>query len=193
MNIVIIYSSPRKKSVTSLILSEIENNISSKHSIDSFNVNKLNIKPCIGCLRCRPDKDCAMQGDDAHMLANKIRLSDLIIIGAPTYWGNIPGTLKIFFDRCVATFEYAEARAVLKPPAPLLKGKKAIIVTSSGSPFPYNQLSSQSRGTIRALKTIFNAGGIRIKKVINVPDSYNFENKGKIKYLNKAKKIGLSI
>ncbi len=127
------------------------------------------------------------------MLANKIRHSDLIIIGSPTYWGNIPGTLKIFFDRCVTTFEYAEAKAVLETPAPLLKGKRAIIVTSSGSPFPYNQLPSQSRGTIRALRTILNAGGIKIKKVINVPNSYNFKNNRKEKFLNKAKKIGLSI
>jgi multimeric flavodoxin WrbA len=193
MKIATIYSSPRKKSITSLILSEIEKNIGSNHIVDSFNINKLKIKLCIGCLKCRPDKECQLSYDDAHLLSNKLKVSDLIIIAVPTYWGNMPGTLKIFFDRCVTTFEYAETKAVLKSPAKLLKGKEAIIITSSGSPYPYNQLPSQSRGTIRALKTIFNAGGVRVREIINVSNSYKFENKKKIRYLNKAKKIGLSI
>jgi len=192
MNIVAIYSSPRNKSITTLILTEIINNISSNHKIESFDINKLKIKPCISCLKCRPDKECVLPYDDAHLLSNKIKNSDLIIIGAPTYWGNIPGTLKIFFDRCVTTFESAEAKAALKPPKPLLKGKKCIIITSSGSPFPYNLLLSQSRGTVKALKTILNAGGIKIIKMINVSNSYNFEENGP-KYLNEAKIIGLSM
>ena len=95
MNIVAIYSSPRKKSITSLILTEIINNISSSHMIECFDINKLKIKPCISCFKCRPDKECVLPYDDAHLLSNKIKNSDLIIIGAPTYWGNIPGTLKI--------------------------------------------------------------------------------------------------
>ena len=193
MNIVAIYSSPRqKKSITSLILSEILNNISANHIVESFNINKLDIKPCISCLKCRPDKECVLPHDDAHMLANKIKLSDLIIIASPTFWGNIPGTLKVFFDRCVTTFESAEAKAVLKPPKALLKGKKAIIITSSASPFPYNQLISQSRGTIKALKTILKAGGIKISNIINVSNSYKFDTNNN-KYLKKAKRIGLSI
>jgi multimeric flavodoxin WrbA len=192
MNIVAIYSSPRKRSITSCILTEIINNIPSYHKVESFDINKLKIKPCTGCLQCRPDKECVLPYDDAHLLADRIRTSDLIIIGAPTYWGNIPGTLKIFFDRCVTTFEYAEAKAVLKPPKPLLKGKKCIIITSSGSPFPYNQLLSQSRGAIKALKSILKAGGIKIIKIINVANAYAFE-KNSQKYLLLAKKIGLSI
>lgn len=193
MNIVTIYSSPRKKSISSLLLSELENNISPEHTIDSFHINKLKIKPCTSCLKCRPNKECTLPNDDAHLVARKIRQSDIIIIGTPTYWGNMPGTLKILFDRCVTVFESAEAKAVLKPPAPQLKGKKAIIITSSGSPFPYNQLSSQSGGTIRALKTILHAGGVKIKKIVNVPNSYKFENNKKVKYLNRARKIGLSL
>ena len=192
MNILAIYSSPRKKSITSLIVTEIVSNISSRHIIESFDINKLKIRPCISCLKCRPDKECVLPYDDAHLLANKIKNSDLIIIGIPTYWGNIPGTLKIFFDRCVTTFEAAEAKAVLKPPRPLLKGKRSIIITSSASPFPYNQLLSQSRGAIKALKTILNAGGIKVIKTMNVANSYKFE-KNNQKRLNKAKKIGLSI
>ena len=150
------------------------------------------MKPCVGCLKCRPDKICILPHDDAHALAKKVKESDILVIGSPVYWGNIPGLFKIFFDRNVTLFESVEAKSARKRPEKQLKGKKAILIISSGSPYPYNLLVSQSRGTIRALKTILKSGGIKIGKVLNIPDSYNFDKK-KQKYLKKARNIGNSI
>jgi multimeric flavodoxin WrbA len=192
MNILMLKASPREKGVTSVLIDEIEKSIASKHFVETILVYKSNMKPCVGCLKCRPDKKCVLPNDDAHTLAEKVKDSDLLIIGCPVYWGNIPGPLKIFFDRNVTLFEYVEAKATKRTPRPRLKGKKAILVVSSGAPFPYNLLASQSRGTIRALRTILKAGGIAIDKVLNIPDSYNFD-KNKEKYLKKARNIGISI
>lgn len=192
MKVLILNASPRKKGVTTTILTEIEDNIASKHTVESVMIYRSNMKPCLGCLKCRPDKKCVLPKDDAHTLGEKIRESDLLIIGSPVYWGNIPGPLKIFFDRNVPLFEYVEAKPMNRIPIPQLKGKKAILTISSASPYPYNLLISQSRGTIRALKTILKSGGIRIDNVLNIPDSHNFANK-KHKYLQKARDIGISI
>ncbi|MHC4444731.1 MAG: flavodoxin family protein [Planctomycetota bacterium] len=192
MKVLILNASPRKKGVTSILLAEIGNNISSTHSVETVAIDRMNMKPCRGCLKCRPDKECVLPKDDAHDLAQKVKESDLLIIGSPVYWGNIPGSLKIFFDRNVPLFEYVEAKPMNRIPTPRLADKRAILVISSASPFPYNLLISQSRGTIRALKTILKSGGIRIERILNVPDSYNFSTKGE-KYLQKARRIGSSI
>jgi NAD(P)H-dependent FMN reductase len=192
MKVLIVNASPRRNGVTSALLAEIETNISSTHSVETVQVVRLNMKPCLGCLKCRPDKECVLPHDDAHGLAHKVRESDLLIIGTPVYWGNIPGPLKIFFDRNVPLFEYVEAKPMNRIPPPRLKGKRAILVISSASPFPYHLLASQSRGAVRALKTILNSGGIRIEKTLNVPDSYNFSTKGQ-KYIQKARRIGISV
>lgn len=192
MKVLILNVSPRKNGVTSALLKEIECNIASEHSVETVIIYKLNMKPCFGCLKCRPDKKCVLPEDDAHALAEKIKESDLLIVGSPVYWGNIPGPLKIFFDRNVTLFEYVEAKPMNKRPTPQLKGKKAILIISSASFYPYNLLISQSRGTIRALKTVLKSGGIRIDSVLNIPDFYNFAKK-KQKYLQKARNIGISI
>jgi len=192
MRVLILNASPRRKGVTSALLTEIESSIASKHSVEAARICELKMKPCMGCLQCRPNKRCVLPEDDAHTLARKVRQSDLLIIGSPVYWGNIPGPLKIFFDRNVPLFEHAEAKPMNRIPKPQLKGKKAILTVSSAAPYPYNLLISQSRGTIRALKTILKAGGIKIETVLNVPDSYNFDSK-KHKYLQKARNIGHSI
>jgi len=143
-------------------------------------------------MKCRPDKHCILPRDDAHVLAEKVRWSEFIIIGCPVYWGNVPGTLKLFFDRNVPLFEYCEAKAIRYFPKPQLRGKRAALVVSSICPFPFNLMRTQSRGTIGSLRTILNAGGVRIESVLNVSDSYNFEKK-KERYFKKARRIAALI
>ena len=191
MNVLIIHASPRRKGVTSTLLSEVEASIDSAHKIEIVRIYDLEMKPCIGCMKCRPDQTCILPRDDAHGLAEKVRWSDFIIIGCPVYWGNMPGTLKLFFDRNVPLFEYAEAKAIRYVPKPQLRGKRAALVVSCVASFPYNLLRSQSRGTIGSLGTILKAAGVKIEAVLNVPDSYNFEKK-KERYLKKARRIAAS-
>ncbi len=192
MNVLIINASPRKKGITSALLDEVKRVINPTYRVDTVRIQDLETRPCIGCLKCRPDKPCVLPKDDAHSLAEKIKEADLLIIGSPVYWGNMPGTLKLFFDRNVPLFEYCEAKAIKYIPRPQLKGKKAILIVSVASPFPYNLLPSQSRGAIRSLKTVLKAGGIKIVSIINVTNTFNFE-KNKQYYLNKIKRIISSV
>jgi len=192
MNVLIINASPRRKGITATVLSVLESAIDSGHEVETVRIHDLNIKPCMGCMKCRPDRLCILPRDDAHVLAEKVRWSDFIIIGCPVYWGNMPGTLKLFFDRNVPLFEYAEDKAIRYVPKPQLRGKRAALVVSCIAPFPYNLLRSQSGGTIGSLRTILRAGGVRIESVLNIPDSCNFEKK-KERYLKKARRIAASI
>ncbi len=130
----------------------------------------------MGCEHCRPNKRCILPADDAHHIAQLIEESDVLILGSPTYWGNITGPMKTLFDRCVPTFEYIDGHGV---PKKMQKGKTSLIVTASHAPAIYNQLPNQSRRTIRAMKTVPKAGGYRIKGVINVADSGRFVQKKK--------------
>jgi len=178
MRILILNGSPRRKGVTSTLLAELAAAIDGKHEVDIVRIHDLHMKPCIGCLKCRPDRACILPRDDAHSLAEAVRKADLLVIASPVYWGNMPGPLKVFFDRNVTLFEYCEAdRPARSFPKPRLKGKAAIIIVCVGSPFPFSLLPSQCGGTIRSLKTILKAGGIKIISVLRVSDSFNFDKK----------------
>lgn len=185
MNVLLINASPRRNGATSALLAEAERTLGSKHSVEAVRVQDLPMKPCIGCLKCRPDKPCILPPDGAQLLAEKIKRAELLIFGVPVYWGNMPGPLKIFFDRNVPLFEYCEAKSVSYIPKPQLKGKKAMLIVAAGAPFPFSLLPSQITGTVRALKTILNAGGVRTVSVLRVSDSFSFE-KNKESYLRKA-------
>jgi len=192
MNVLVIHASPRRKGITSALLAEVAAGIAPTHKIETVHIQELDIKPCLGCMKCRPDQPCILPRDDAQVLAEKFSWADFIIIGCPVYWGNMPGPLKLFFDRNVPLFEYAEARAIRYIPKPQLRGKRAALVVSCLAPFPYNLLRTQSRGTIGALKTILKAGGVSVVGVINVADSYNFAKK-KDRYFKQARRLAASI
>ncbi len=187
--ILILNASPRKNGVTSSLLKIIaEEARSAGAEVEWVDVNNLSIRPCIGCLKCRPDKECILPRDDAHRIAELIERCSGLVVGAPTYWGNMPGPLKLLFDRIVPALEHYELYT-MRFPQPRHKGKKAAIVTASLAPFPFNQLPSQSRGTLLAVRTVLNAAGFDIRGQINVPLTPDPAQIGK-RWLAKAKKLG---
>src|SRR5512135_924534 len=167
--ILFLNGSPRKNGVTTSLLKIIADEARSAGvEVEWVDVNDLSIRPCIGCLKCRPDKECILPRDDAHRMGGLIANCSGLVVGTPTYWGNMTGPLKLLFDRIVPTLEYYELYT-MRFPKPRHKGKKAAIVTASLAPFPFNQLPSQSRGALRAVKTVLHAAGFDIRKQINVP------------------------
>ncbi len=190
--ILILNGSPRKHGVTATILRIIADEARSAGAeVEWVDVNDLSIRPCIGCLKCRPDKECILPRDDAHRMAELIGKCSGLAVGAPTYWGNMPGPLKMLFDRIVPALEHYELYT-MRFPQPRHKGKKAAIVTASLAPFPFNQLPSQSRGTIRAVKTVLNAAGFDVKSQINVPLTPDPAHIGN-RWLVKARILGREI
>ncbi len=190
--ILFLNGSPRKKGVTTSLLNIIADEARSAGAeVEWVDVNDLSIRPCIGCLKCRPDKKCILPRDDAQRVGELIERCSGLVVGTPTYWGNMTGPLKLLFDRNVPILEYYvlyEKRF----PRPKHRGKKAAIVTSSLTPFPFNQLPSQSRGALRAVKTVLNAAGFDIRKQINVPLTPNPAHIGN-RWLSKARKLGRSM
>ena len=190
--ILILNGSPRKTGVTSTILRIIADEARSAGAeVEWVDVNNLSIRPCIGCLKCRPDKKCIFPKDDAHRIGELIESCSGLVVGTPTYWGNMTGPLKLLFDRNVPTLEHY-VLYTWRFPKPKHKGKRAAIVTASLAPFPFNQLPSQGRGTLRAVKTVLNAAGFDIREQINVPMTPDPAHIGE-HWLAKARKLGREI
>ena len=188
MKVLILNASPRKNGTTTKILSAIKKGLLKKHQVEWVDIARLDMKPCVGCLKCRPDKICAMQHDDAHIVGKSIMEADALVVGTPTYWGNMSGQLKVLFDRCVPIFEYTNGLKIKH----VQKGKTAMIIVTSAAPFPVNLLGSQGRGAVKSVKTVLKAGGYKITNVLNISGTNHFEKHSK-KLLKKAIKLGENI
>ncbi|MDY4927229.1 MAG: flavodoxin family protein, partial [Prevotella sp.] len=109
-------------------------------------------------MKCRSTKKCVMPDDDAQRVLQKIEACDAIVIGAPCYWGNIPGTLKLLFDRIVYGMMDESEKGW---PLPLHKGKRCVLVSTSTTPWPFNRIMHQSSGAIRAMKEVCRYSGLK--------------------------------
>jgi NAD(P)H-dependent FMN reductase len=187
--ILFLNGSPRKNGVTTSLLHIIADEARSAGAeVEWVDVYKLSIKPCIGCLKCRPDKECILPRDDGYRIGELFESCSALVVGAPNYWGSMPGSLKLLFERIVPVLEYYELYT-WRLPRPRHKGKKAAIVTSSLSPFPYNLLPSQGGGALRTVRTILNTAGFDIREQINVPMTRDLTQIGE-RWLAKARRLG---
>lgn len=164
MKILILNASPRRRGNISAMLQTMQEEAEKQgYEVTLVRVNDLNVAPCTGCMSCRTTLKCVLPDDDAQRVAGLIAATDALIIGAPCYWGNIPGQLKLLFDRIVYAMMGESAMGI---PKPLHKGKRAIVVSTCTTPFPFNILFHQTSGVRRALKEILGYSGFKITATI---------------------------
>lgn len=164
MKILILNASPRQKGNIARMLQAM------KETAEGFGaevfyetMSGLVVHPCTGCMRCRSSLHCVLPADDAQRILTLIQQCEIWIIGTPCYWGNMPGTLKVLFDRMVYGLMGESPRGL---PKPLHRGKRAVVVTTCTTPWPFNIWFRQSRGTVRALREILKWSGFRVVKSI---------------------------
>lgn len=163
MNVLVINCSPRREgnisSMLSIVAHEVWRNV---HDLTELNVNDLSVRPCTGCMACRSTLRCVLPEDDAQRVLELIRDADAVVVGTPCYWGNIPGPVKTLFDRMVYGL-MGEGRFGI--PKPLHKGKRALVIATSTTPFPFNRLFHQSGGAVRAMREILCTAGFRVRSI----------------------------
>jgi multimeric flavodoxin WrbA len=107
MKILFICGSNRKGN-TEYILNEIYSQIKIDKSI--IYLNNKNIINCDGCLTCRKNLKCHIN-DDMLEIESQMRSCDIIVMGIPNYFDNIPGITKTFIDRCHSLYYSGELKS----------------------------------------------------------------------------------
>lgn len=164
MKVVVLNASPRPKGNISQMLCAMQKELQARgDQVEFIDVCKLQVRPCIGCMKCRSAKKCVLAEDDSQRVMKLLHECDGLIVGSPCYWGNMTGQLKVLFDRMAYGMLDDSGHGF---PKPLLKGKRAIIVSTSTTPWPFNILFKQSAGAVRAIKEVIGWSGFKIVGVM---------------------------
>lgn len=162
MKILILNASPKPNGTISQMLKFLEDEIRRKNpyvEIENIRISSLKFSSCTGCMKCRSSGKCIFATDDADVTGEKIANADFLVVASPCWWGNMTGNLKSLFDRNVFRMMGESKHGI---PLPLLKGKKAAIVTACTTPFPFNVICRQSSGVFNSIGEILRSGGIKI-------------------------------
>lgn len=174
MKALILNGSPRKQGVISSMLERLALELDPGICVEKYDVYNFQMSYCKACMKCRPDAECVMM-DDARKYGRELLEADILIVGTPTHWANMSAPLKNFFDRNVSNL-FTENKNGL--PAGRHKGKKAVIMTSCSTPWPFNRIMGQSSGSIKAVRRILKTAGFSVIAEIAVPNTKKLGDDG---------------
>ena len=106
MNVIAINGSPRANGNTAMALKAMTDELEQQGiQTETIQIGKLNIRGCIACGHCKTSEGnrCVFADDCVNEIAQKLREADGFILGCPTYYAGIPGTMKSFLDRVFYT------------------------------------------------------------------------------------------
>lgn len=100
MRALCIIGSPRENGCTAFITEKVvQGMIDSGIDVNSYVLGALNIGYCKGCKTCYRTRKC-VQRDDMDRIIKDLFEADILLVSSPSYWGDVTGQLKVFFDRC---------------------------------------------------------------------------------------------
>ncbi len=116
MKVLAICGSPRKGNTETMLKEVLRGARDAGAETELVLLREKKINYCTGCEKCK-DGDCIFD-DDMNEILEKMMKADLIVIGSPNYFSNVPGILKSMIDRTDPLYHQGEK----------LKGKKAAAV-----------------------------------------------------------------
>ncbi|ONI46878.1 hypothetical protein AN644_02300 [Candidatus Epulonipiscium fishelsonii] len=118
MKILAISGSGRKDRMTHNVIKELLKDCKDEVEIISLAGKKIN--GCIGCTACAGDNKCKVQ-DDWNEIGEKMEQADMIVFGAPDYFGSINALAHVCLER---TYSFRH-RSIFS-----LKDKLGVIVST---------------------------------------------------------------
>ncbi|MFT3952261.1 MAG: flavodoxin family protein [Oscillospiraceae bacterium] len=118
MNVLLLSGSPKTTGATAELIEIIRAALAPAHEVQTVCLGECTIAYCLGCRVCHETAAC-VQTDNVQTIMRRMEEADRILIASPSYWADITGQLKVFFDRCTPYCNTHE------PHARLSAGKKA--------------------------------------------------------------------
>lgn len=105
--ILILNGSPRLRGNTAMLCDAFAKGAEEAgHKASRFDLQKMNLRGCIGCMKGGkdPQSPCT-QKDDMDLIYPLYREADVVVLASPMYYWGFSGQLKCVFDRLFAVAE----------------------------------------------------------------------------------------
>ncbi|HAV10712.1 MAG TPA: flavodoxin family protein [Dehalococcoidia bacterium] len=121
-------SSPRKDGNSDILLQHfLETVASNVIDVEEIQLRDYQFQSCIGCERCRKDRQCTGLNDDMQYIYPKILEAGGLILVSPVHNYNITALMKAFIDRLYCFYEFHGERPGQWSSRLSGQGRKAIV------------------------------------------------------------------
>jgi multimeric flavodoxin WrbA len=183
MKAICIIGSPNENGNTAFIVDKIIQGMSANNiDIKRYVLGSMNINYCKGCKSCYETRRCVQQ-DDMELILKEMSESDVVLIASPSYWGNVTGQLKVFFDRCTPWCDTLDGGTTMP------KGKIGISIAIRAG-----QSEKENQHIIHEIAHYFSHLGIRPVKSLTIEGIlHKADFEVNPKKLHDAHDLGLSV
>ncbi len=110
MKVVILQGSPNLKGSTAILAEEFSRGArEAGHEVVRFDLSRMNVRPCTGCVACGYEGPC-VQKDDTAKIRSALLSSDMVVFATPLYYYGMSAQLKTTIDRFCAYNSSLHAR-----------------------------------------------------------------------------------
>ena len=167
-----IVGSPRKGANTDTLVEQVLKGASGVNaSTEKLFLAEMDIKPCRACDACQNTGKCVIN-DDFDSTLEKMKESNVWVLGTPIFWWGPTAQIKAFIDRW-----YGVDRSIFRD-------KKIVLVVPSGGGSYY------ARQTVEMLESIIPYLGMRHIATLQTGTSGRESARHDTSLMNKALKIG---
>jgi len=192
MHVLIIKASPRPNGNTSRLADAMASGIAAagRHECRVLSLADLHLEDCRGCYACQKQGACVFRKDDIGRVEDAVTWADLLVLATPTHWGNVSGLLLRMFERL---FGFLIRERLNRFPVALnARGKKAVIITSCSTAWPFNWIFNQTRAVKSRIREVCRYSKIRIVKTLVLPGTLGRKEIPQ-RYLVRARRTGQAL
>lgn len=103
MKVLVLSGSPHASGTTNVLCDAFcEGAKSAGHQVDVFQVGRMDIKPCLGCMACRREGGSCVRKDDMAQILPALVQADAVVFVTPIYYFGMTAQLKATIDRFFA-------------------------------------------------------------------------------------------
>ena len=185
MKVMAILGSPRKKGASSRISGKFISTAKEKGAeTDTYFLNSMSYKGCLGCDACKNKSEKCIQKDDLTGLFEALMKADIALFATPVYYADVTGQFKCFFDRTWSLVkpDYMTSSNPTRVPP----GKKAVFVLTQGDS------EDKHRDVVERYQTFLTWYGFDVH-VIRAVDCGMAPDTDVERYLDQAEKMALEL
>jgi multimeric flavodoxin WrbA len=164
MKVLIINGSYHRQGMTQKLVEAFKSGLlkaNPQAQVKVINLIDTRVEFCTGTSVCskadgKPIGECVLKDGVSDILKEMLDC-DRLVFATPIYWLSHTALMQRFLERCLPLLAYGSMGP--KPRNPVRKGKKGLVIVSTGAPYPFNVLMGFTRHAVSILSRTLGIAG----------------------------------
>lgn len=139
--VLVVHGSPRKQGNSHAVVDALCEGFDDNVDVTTYELSRLDTKGCLACFACKGKAERCVVNDGLSEVLDAVHETDVLVLAAPVYFGDVCSQMKTFIDRLYHLFlpNFHDATPTNGDNAGnirvsrLREGVKLIFITTQGS------------------------------------------------------------